>query len=533
MASLVFDSPRAPNGSLIFDDPGIAATGSSSATSWGPITDADYQAWLESDDAIVNILLDAWALVGGVLTHFTWSTLGLTTAGTNSPTYYEPAISSGIPYTEALSLTPGGAATIAASDLEIDNTDSIREAWLSYIWINQPIMSRMGDLRWDPAYYRVNYAGVSGGMSRKSDRALALHLLDMTARLDAPMTEHKLGGDGPNQDAIMPLIFGECFNVSGLPSNLVTLERAWNDGPMEAIKEVRVNGLRLEPTEYTEHLDTGRCELAIDNQGAAITASIQGDKFGGVYRNTIAALVQRIVTGFGDVDMRYTLTDIDVDNFAEFETAHPQPIGLCVDDRTNSNVLAACNLLAGSVGAQLSPSREGKLRLLKIALPASGTSIDVLPHHMVFGSLKPVQHFDPIAAVKLGFCRNWTPQKGLVSPIPDSSRTNFETEWLTETEVDLDRQRDLKLEGDPKQQRNTQLLRRVDANDEVLRLLALWGPGREVYEFIGLPPMMQLKLGQPITVYNDLFDMQDGRIGQVVLLTPDVVTRHVIVRFLA
>lgn len=519
----IFDLQRASSGNRI-----LAAQNSSAGsiiTLPGAISDAGFAVWLESDEALPNVLVEAFALVNHVLTPFFWSTCGYTPMGTDSPTFYEPAISTGIPFTEALSLT--GGASIAASDLEIDNTDGIREAWTGYVWTNQPIRAWVGDVRWSRADYRPIYAGVTGGLSRKSNRTLALHLRDMTERLNAPLTEHKLGGTTPNQDAIIPLAFGECHNVTGLLTNPVTLERAFHDGPMEAIKEVRANAL---PVDVIAHTDTGRCELSVDNQSAAITASVQGDKFGGLYRNTIGALVQRIVTGYGKANDRYGAGDLDAASFAAFEATHPQPVGLFVGDRTN--VLVACDMLASSVGAQLSPSREGKLRLIQIALPASGIPIDIRPQHIVLDSLRPVQHIDPIAAVKLGFCRNWTVQQGLTTAIPDEHRDLFETEWLTETAVDAARQAELKLEADPVQ-RNTMLLRRVDARAEAQRELALWGPGRDVFEFEGLPPMLQLQLGQPATIYNDLYGMAGGKMCQVISLTPDWQTRRVMVRILA
>lgn len=516
MSGLVFGSQRAANGNLIFDGQ-IADSGQVVVSPPGTISDADYQAWLESDDAIVNVLVDAWAMVGGVLTPFHWSTCGYTTEGTSSPTFYEPAIATGIPYTESLSLT--GGATIAASDLEIDNTNSIRDAWTGYVWDNQPVQAWVGDWRWNRADYRPIFVGVSAHLTRKSDRTLALHLRDMTQRLNAPMTEHKLGGDTPNQDQIIPLAFGECHNVTGLLTDPGALERGFHDGPMEAIKTVRANALPIDD-EVVNDEATGRCRLTVDNQSAAITASIQGDKFGGVYRNTIGALVQRIVTGYGNADDRYTADDIDAASFAAFEAAHQQPVGLFVNDRTN--LLVGCDMLASSLGAQLSPSREGKLRLIQLALPASGVSIDILPHHIVGNTLRPVQHIDAVAAVKLGFCKNWTVQTGLTTAISDQARDLFETEWLTETVPN----------GDPPQ-RNTMLLRRVDANAEALRELALWGPGRDIYEFEGTAPMLQLQLGQPIKIYNELYGMAGGKIGQVFALTPDWKTRHVIVRFIA
>lgn len=503
-------------GFAIFRIPALAGEGS--------ISDADFEAWLESDDAIPNVLVEAWPLVDGVPTLITWSTLGYTPAGTDSPVFYEPAISTGIPYTEALSLSLASGATIAASDLEIDNTNGIREVLKSYVWTNRPIGSVVGDIRWGRADYRTMYAGVTAGLSPKDDRNLALHLRDMTQKLDAPMTELKLGGDGPNQDQITPLAFGECHNPAGQLTEL--LKRRFHDGPIEAIKRVRANAL---PVDFTEDVSTASCDLSINNQGAAITASVQGDKFGGVYRTTIGALVQRIVTGYGKEVDRYTEQDLDAANLAAFDAAHPQPVGLYLSERTP--VLVACDMLASSLGAQLSPARDGKLRLIQIALPAAGVSTDIRPHHIALNSLRPVQHMDPVAAMKLGFCRNWTVQTGLTTAISDAVRDLFETEWLTETAVDDVRQAQLKLEGDPVQ-RNTMLLRRVDARAEAERLLALWGPGRDVYEFQGLPPMMMLELGQPVTIYNELYGMEGGKIGQVVSLTPDWKTLRVVVRIL-
>lgn len=486
------------------------------------ITDAQFQAWCEDDDAIVNILFEVWPLVNHVSTLLRLSTLGYTSPGMAAPVYYEPGISLDVTPTEAINIE--GGASIAAGTLEVENLNGSREYLKDYVWTNRPFIARVGDLRWGPADYRKIMVGQTSRLAPKDERTLALHLRDMTERLNVPLSEHKLGGDGPNQDALYPLAFGECHNVTGLVTQLLT--RSYHDGPIEAVKVVRSNALLVD---FIADVNTGRCDITVDNQGAAITASIQGDKFGGVYRNTIGALVQRIVTGFGKDGDRYTVDDIDLDNFRAFEASHQQKVGLWISERMN--VLDACAALAGSVDARLCPSIDGKLRLVQIAIPAAGPSITILPHHIEGFTLKPVQHIDAVAAVKLGFCKNWTVQKGLVSPISGEVRQLFETEWLTDTKVNATRKADLQLEADPVQ-RNTMLLRRVDAHAETVRLEALWGPGRDIYEFTGLSALMQIQVGQAFNLTYPDFGMENGVDGQVLSVTRSWQTRRVTVRIL-
>jgi hypothetical protein len=501
----ILDLQRGSGGRLILDRQNVVADQVESPPEGQTITDEDYEAWLDSDDAIPNLLVRATALVNGVPTIFRWSTMGVTFGGATAPVFYDPIVSTGIPYSESLSWN--GGATVTAGDLEIDNANGVNEHLLEYDWWKQPLEVLKGDLRWNEADYRRRYKGVSGGMSHKNDRTLALYQLDMMERLNTAITTHRLGGTGPNQDAIIPLAFGECPNVTGLLTDEASLRRAFHDGPIEAVR-MRTNGL---PTfDFDVDYSAGTVDLSVDNQGAAITASIQGDKFGGVYRNTIASIVRRIVTGFGDPEQRYTDADIDLANFAAFEAAHPEPVGDYSDD--GPNILDVCDRLASSVGAQLSPSIDGKLRLIQIAIPAAGTSTNILPEHILLGSLRLVEHIPRVEGITLGYCRNYTVQDSLLrdGAIPDEHLELFRRQWRTVTVG----------AGNPKQ-KNTQLLRLADAAPQGERDFALWGVDRAVYEFTGLAPMTKLKLGQPAKIFNDLFNMKEGREAQVLFLAPD------------
>jgi hypothetical protein len=522
MTALVFDTTRRPDGSLVLDAPTVAEQQPAART----ITDADFAAWLKSNDAITNILVETWALVNGVRTKFCWSTNGYTTEGTNNPVFYAPVISVSIPLTEALSLT--SAASLSAGDIEIDNTNGVNEAYASYIWADE-LTAVVGDQTWSRADYRDILVGHAAGLVRKGRGKFALRLRDMMAGLDYPLSERKFGGTGPNADRLIPLTFGEAFNASGEWSDANALERQWHDGPIEGIPETRANGLPI-TEEVLASDSTGKAKLSVNNGSATITATVQGDKFGGVFRKTIATLVQRFITGYGKYADRYSLANIDAANFAAFDAAHQQPVGLHV--RESLNVIAACAMLASSVGAQLAPSLNGKLQLIQIALPAAGPATEIRAEHMVDGTLKHVEHIDPVAAVKLGYCKNWTPQPDLQSNLPAEHKALFEKEWpLTVTRTNPDVMRDYKLPGDATM-RATMLLDGDDAGGEADREIVLWGPGRDIYEFEGVPELLLLAKGARLIVYHELDGMIAGVEAQVLEIKRDWWTRKVTVRFL-
>jgi hypothetical protein len=524
MANIVFDNPRAAGGGVVFDIPTASSLPPGAGTG-GSVTDEDFTAWLGSDAAITNVLVRTFALVDGIRTPFYWSTLGYTTPGTDSPIYYPPVISLSIPFREALSLS--GAATLNAGDIEIDNANGINEVLASHIWVDE-IEAWVGDLRWLQEDYRPILVGHTAGLVRKG-RAFALRLRDMMEGLNYPMTERKFGGSGVNANLLVPLTFGECFNASGAWSNPAELERQWHDGPIEGITEVRASMLPITDQVVVSD-NTGKAVLTVNNESATITATVQGDKFGGIFRRTIASLVMRFITGYGKDVGRYNSSNIDVANFAAFDEINQQPVGLHATE--SINVIDACELLTKSVDAQLAPSLDGKLQLIQIAIPAAGPATLIRAENMLVGTLRHVQRIDPVAAVKLAYCKNWTVQPGSSSNVPAAHRLLFESAWpLTFTKISAAIKGAYKLPGDVAQ-RDTLLLHRSDAVIEAERYIALWGPGRDIYEFEGFPELLQLKKGGRLIVQHELDGMGAGVEAQVLEIERDWINRMVKVRFL-
>lgn len=488
------------------------------------MTDQEFLAWLKSSAAVRTVLIEAVARIGGVETTVYMSTAAYNTAPTDVPanTHYRPIASVGVLFTEELSLTGDGA--LSAGDIEIDNYNGERDAWLDYVWSNRPFRAYIGDVRWPRADFRPIFDGIVADIAQGGREKLLLKLRDKLQRLNAPLSEAKLGGTTENADAPIPLTFGEVHNVTPLLINPATLQYQVHAGAVEGIFEVRDNGV---PVSVAVSNAAGTFTLQNSSTGA-VTVSLQGDK-AGAYVNTVAALVRRLVTGYGKATERFTEADLDTDSLATFDVQHPAPVGLYAPDRLN--VLAACQMLAGSVGAQLSMSRLGKLRLIQLALPAPGPVVEVRPQHMIERSLVPVGRTAVVGAVKIGFNKNWTVQGGLVTNIPEGHRDMFASEWLTATKADAAVQAAHRLNGEPKQE-DTMLLRRIDASAEAQRRLDLWKVPRMTYEFEGMPELMLLELGQAIRVYHPRYGMQQGVSGMVIMLGRDWKTGRVKVRFL-
>lgn len=316
-----------------------------------------------------------------------------------------------------------------------------------------------------------------------------------------------------NKDRLIPLSFGECHNVPALLVDSAMLEYKLHSGYIERIIEVRDNGV---PVNFTALPERGSFRL-ITSPAGVITASVQGD-ISDVYRNTAAKLIERLATGFGKVADRFTAADIDTDNFAEFDAAHQQPMGIYLEDR--ANVLEVCQQLAASVGAQVCMSRNVKLRILKVQLPPVGTSIVITPDDMVRKSLEIVERPVVTASVKLGFARNWTLQDNINTAIPDMHKKLFAQEWLTQTRVDASVASAYRLHEEPRQE-DTLLLRLVDAELEAERRLNLRKVQRTVFRFTGFANMLDVELGQAVTLVHPRFGLSAGKQGIVITLSPD------------
>lgn len=462
----------------------------------------------------------AWAAQGGrrlVLVELATDTprylsnIAYTTLPTDNPPNraYSPVVALGFAFSERLSLT--GGASISAGSIELHNEDGNLDPWLDEVWVNRAVSVYLGDATWPRADFKLIFSGQIDKLNSSSSSKLSIVLRDKLQRLNTPVTDLKLGGTTDNKERLQPVTVGECHNITPLLSDPAQHEYQWNQGASERLIEVRDNGV---PVGSTPTLSSSKFRLLATPAGT-VTASVQGRV---PYSNTVAGVVKHLAQNFGTPTERLTSADLDAAQLAAFEAACPQPVGYYIGDR--ANVLAVCQDLAASVGAQCVMSREGKLRIVRLAVPGTGSPVELKPQDYEAKSLQAKERTTVVAGIKLGYCKNWTVQDKLETGIPPAHKDLFAQEWLTVTANDAGVAAAYRLYAEPEQV-NTYLLTEADAQAEANRRLNLWKVQRTVYQIKGYANCLLLELGQAVTLYGDRFGLQTGKTGTVIGLQLD------------
>ena len=476
------------------------------------LTDAQFIAWLKSPSSIRTVLVEAVANISGSETTLYLSSRNYVDGTANRA--YLAVISGGLSTSEALNFD--GNPSISYGDIEINNDSGDRDAWLDYIWSNRAASVYVGDPTWPRADFRAVFVGVVDDITIRSRTRLALRLRDKLERLNAPMLETTLGGTTANKDRVLPLLFGDAFNAEPLLTDPATLVYKFHSAAAQDLHEVRDNGAPI--TTFTTTLASGIFTLTAAPVGQ-ITCTARGAKPSGTYANTISALVQHIVQTYGPSATRLSSGDLDATQLAAFASANTQAVGLYLPER--ANVLGVCQQLAASVGAQVVMTSTGLLRLVQIALPASGTPTAVTAADMVAGSLSISQRPPVKSTCKLGYARNYTVQaSGLAGGLPASSVALLGQEWQSVTSTDATTTTNYKLATAPTLE-ETCLISESEATTEAARRRDLWKTQRHVYEATYLPHLLLAELGDPVTLTHARFGLSAGKTGIVTSIKRD------------
>jgi hypothetical protein len=521
-------------------------------------------AWLANPRAIRGCLVEAGVRLFGAGADSTMyiSSFSYTTGPSEVPAnqYYESILNGGLKYTEKLDLE--GVPALAIGDIELKNPNGEFDAWLDHTWINKPIKVYIGDPQWPRDSFFLIFDGVISDIDSRNKTFLNLKIKDKLARINTPINELAYSNVAPYPDStnVTPyrnltdpnstipdvplcLLFGECFNITPVLIDTGNLIYLCHYGPIKGIVEVRDNGVPLSTSSYTVSLSTGTIKMLYKPEGA-ITVSLQGDNLsqpwdtfasGVTYRQTVGSIIHRLVTGYGKSvpdgttggatstpsTERFQESDIDLTNFAAFETANPTPVGVFCSGR--ENLLLTCQQLANSVGAQLYVTRLGKLRLTKISVPPIGTPFVIDESHIKVNTFQIARRTAVQGSVKLTFCKNYTVQTGLLTRIPDEHKTWFAEPSATVLKADGPTITKYGLTALPVPQ-DTLLITQPPAYAEALRRLNLYKVPHNIYKFKGSSELLDLKLGDTVQLVNSRFGLTgavDVGVGTVVSLQPD------------
>jgi hypothetical protein len=491
--------------------------------------------WLNTPSHIKCTLADITELgnatkIGG--------TLNLSSvAYSDSGTAYDASIIGGLNFSEQLNLD--GAASLSFGAINLVNTYGVNDIFLTYIWNRRPIKIYLGDPSWPKSDFVLIFDGLVQDLTTNGEGELTLSLFDKLQWLNDSLTEATLasltgyseaektvnGVVTPNE-TILPITFGECFNVQPLFVDNGTFGTTGNvymvhKGLVDNIAEVRDNGV---PVEVEKDLNAGTFALTSLPFGT-ITCDILGDATDS-YTNTIPDIITKICTStnYGTLSTnRFTSSDLNLGT-------DTRVAGVYINSKTN--MLQVCNELAQSINASLiSPSvtvnyqtgeiSASKLRLVELKAPSGSAVVELNDDYMVVGTLAITEIFPVKPYVKLGYCKNFTIQQSVASGINPASK--FDEEYwyiMDENSTNKTLYRDAgTVEATP-----TLLITTANATDEATKRLRLWEIPRKLITATYLPHHLFTQLGDIVTIKSNRFGLSNGELGIVYSINRDWIT---------
>jgi hypothetical protein len=471
----------------------------------------------------------------GSTTTFYLSNGAYTSYSTDSPANksYTPIVIGGVSFTESMSLD--NSISLSYGDIELDNTNGVLDSYLSaYIWANKSISIYLGDPSWTKANFKLLFKGIIRDIASRDRKTLNLLLGDAFQKLNTSVTEETVTITSKNNvPELVPLTFGECFNLTPLLVNSSTLTYQVHNGPVEDIIEVRDNGI---PVEFTKDLLNGKFTLSRAPFGQ-ITCSVQGHKPSNTYTNKIGETIKNILTGYGPSDSRLVVGDLDTANFTNFDSsftvsgAYKRPIGIYLKDK--DNVLTVCNELAKSARGQLSvaagpqesDSSVGLIKLVKLEI-GSVAAHTITGTDIVDSSINISEKVSVKAATKIGYCKNWTVQQsGLAAGVPVSNQSIFNTEYMYATSNNEDIRSYYGLSSEVAAT-NTLLITKEAAEAESYISTDFWSKIRYIYTMNCYAHLFDVQLGDTVSLTNRRF-LLDNKLGVVVSVSRDWIAGRV------
>lgn len=498
-----------------------------------------FKAWLKTSSHIRRILVevdDVTTSTGTNSTTMYFSNGAFTSGSSDTPASkaYLPVIVAGVSFGESFSTS--GEISVSFGDIELDNTNGTFDTvYPNLIWTRKPIRIYLGDPNWPKNDFKLLFNGLVADVSARDRNTINLVIVDKLQGFATAISETTITNTDSNTPQLVPLCFGECFNVTPLLVNKSTLEYQVHTGSIEDIIEVRDNGALVS---ITKNLAAGKFTLNQAPYGQ-ITCSVQGDNTGG-YTDLIGGIIKKIVTNFGPTANRLSNTDIDITNFTNFDSTYAnRKVGVYISDR--QNILDVCTQIAGSTNAKLvfsvgplsSDNDVGKLRLVKLKANTSAvTDVGTGQAYTITGSdieersINVTEKIPVKAATKIAYCKNYTVQaSGLANGLPVAHVEFFKTEWLyTPDNTLVTVKSNYKLTSEVPQE-DTLLITRVGAVAEATERLSFWYDNinnrqRYVYTMTGYPHLFDLQLGDGVSLTNRRFNLSNT-IGTIISINRD------------
>jgi hypothetical protein len=391
------------------------------------------------------------------------SDVGYITEAADAPAHtpYLPRLLT--PYSFEISLPiPGesrGLGTAGFGVIEIANDDGRLDSLLARSWEGRDFtillggtynVGRADERTLDFDEFETLFRGTVRSIATESGR-LVLATNDVLSKLDNPVQSNLYAGTGGMEggDAIeglpKPLCFGEAYNVDAVLVDDVDLIYQVHDGSVQAIPEVRDQGIALtlagdivglglgslsdwSPVggQYVTDLAQGLFRIGGSPAGT-ITADVEGDDAGG-YVSSTAEVVRRIATVYGGFS---DPSDLEAVDFAGFPIT--DAVGFYTGTR-EVRVLEAISELMAAADGWASSTRDARLRIGPNVAPEGVAAAEALTDAEI-EEISDESMPEPVWRVRVGYQPIWRVQDedGLAGGVSAADRALYSQErrWAT------------------------------------------------------------------------------------------------------
>jgi hypothetical protein len=415
--------------------------------------------------------------------------------------------------------------------------------------LGQLIIIRYGDRNRPYSEWRTVLVGYM--VDQQIDRdGVTFRVRDAGHLLDVPVSANVYLGTGGREggddlkNKRKPRVFGWVLEWTAPLVIPASLAYQLNDGQIHAVQKCRVRGVEqtfvgdyatvelmnaatLTVGQYATCLAEGwgRIGVAVDTELGQVTWDFAGDKAGGVFAETTADIVERLITSATVV----TADGLVGSTFDTLNGVQPAPIGYGIPAGDEQQVSRAVARIMAGAGGWCGSRRNGKFEVRRFEAPAGvpAARFDRLNLADVKLGVLPAEISPPPWRVRVGWGRIWTPgQTNLAGSVSEAYRAFLADEIRLASQFDIDIKNDFPP-GRELVEDQTFFRDEADADAEAARKLALFGESRSLYV---LPLMEKLYVFEPGQVVHvqwvneageGRFDLAAGKLARIVKLTED------------
>lgn len=446
-----------------------------------------FSQWLESHDQRRTVLLEVDYLQDGKEGTLYLSNRPYTSYPSDSPSNqpYEDVILTGLKYSRNIAGVAGGEFRTQVTSVQLAATPEIAEA-RSFEYSAKAVRVYLGDERWKRNDF-VLIAKLTGvALSELSRDSYQLDLLTASVDVDQQVNTGVVSS-GVNKDQTLPVLIGDCLNVSPVKADEEGKVWKLNDSTSE-IGEVRVDNV---PVAVNKNNSTSTITFSSLPSGAVtVDAKSSSDTS---LKTMLRTLLDRLgaVRDEASID---SLPDVSVGYYSPRSTTYRRVF----DD------------LLASVGAFWGFNRLGVFTVGVIKLPTGTASAFLTPDDIALDGVRFVRRIQPAKEVALIYDKNFSQQ----TEKPEEGKTLRDFNFGLEAKY-----------PDATIRETSTLIRGVSSGTIELerRRLFLEAP-RLIYKVSAFGVPFAFNLGDEVTIQYPHFNFKSGLNGIVIQINDSPLT---------